>query len=91
MFARKDMGSNLTASDVETITQDQAETDMVMLGATGVEDLLQEDVKKCLDDFREAEIKVWMLTGDKGLTAYQIGKTCGMLDSNTDNEQHFLI
>lgn len=40
-----------------------------MLGVTGVEDLLQEDVYKCLSDFRQANIKVWMLTGDKGLTA----------------------
>jgi len=51
------------------ITQEQIEKDLVMLGVTGVEDLLQEDVNQCLSDFRHSGIKVWMLTGDKGLTA----------------------
>jgi len=27
-----------------------------------------------------ADIKVWMLTGDKGATAEQIGKSCGIID-----------
>lgn len=40
---------------------------------TAVEDLLQEGVRKCITDFKEANIKVWMLTGDKGLTAKMIG------------------
>jgi len=40
---------------------------------TAVEDLLQEGVKKCIIDFKEAGVKVWMLTGDKGLTAKMIG------------------
>lgn len=61
-----------------------------MLGVTGVEDLLQEDVNKCLSDFRQADIKVWMLTGDKGLTAKQIGLSCGIL-SNKSDEKQFLI
>lgn len=30
----------------------------------------------------EADIKVWMLTGDKGATAKQIGKTCGIFVEN---------
>ena len=29
-----------------------------------------------------ADIKVWMLTGDKGATAKQIGKTCGIIDDS---------
>jgi len=36
---------------------------------TGVEDLLQENVKACIEDFRDAGMRVWMLTGDKGATA----------------------
>ena len=45
------------------------ESDLILVGATGVEDLLQQNVKKCIEDFRQANIKVWMLTGDKGETA----------------------
>ena len=54
-----------------------------MLGATGVEDLLQENVAKCIDDFRKANMKVWMLTGDKGLTAKQIGMSCGIISADS--------
>lgn len=52
---------------------------MTMLGITGVEDLLQDDVKQCIVDFKEASCKVWILTGDKGATANQIGLSCGVL------------
>ncbi len=49
----------------------------MMLGVTAVDDLLQEDVAPCVNDFQDAGIKVWMLTGDKGETASHIGKNCG--------------
>ena len=45
------------------------ESNLTLLGGTGVEDLLQDNVNKCIQDFRQAGIKVWMLTGDKGETA----------------------
>ena len=50
---------------------------------TGVEDLLQEDVARCIEEFRLAGIKVWMLTGDKGETALEIGLLCGMYDNES--------
>ena len=40
-----------------------------LLGVTGVEDLLQDNVQPCIQQFMDADIKVWMLTGDKGETA----------------------
>ena len=40
-----------------------------LLGLTGVEDKLQDDVKSTLELLRNAGIKVWMLTGDKLETA----------------------
>ena len=33
-------------------------------------------------DFREAGIRVWMLTGDQGLTAKEIGINCGIISLN---------
>ena len=59
------------------------EGDITLLGVTGLEDLLQDDVKSCIKDFREAKIKVWMLTGDKGETAETIGVSCGLIDDKT--------
>lgn len=67
---------------------EEIECDLNLLAATAVEDLLQENVKGCLEDFRQAGISVWMLTGDKGLTAKEIGVSCGMLPPESDNSIH---
>lgn len=45
------------------------EHDLELLGLTGVEDKLQDDVKSTLELLRNAGIKIWMLTGDKIETA----------------------
>ena len=58
---------------------DEIECELTLLAATAVEDLLQENVKECIEDFRQAGISVWMLTGDKGLTAKEIGVSCGLI------------
>lgn len=36
---------------------------MYLLGATALEDKLQDLVPECIDDFLKAGVKVWMLTG----------------------------
>ncbi|KAJ3913112.1 hypothetical protein F5877DRAFT_71833 [Lentinula edodes] len=38
---------------------------MELLGLTGVDDRLQDEVRSTLELMRNAEVKVWMLTGDK--------------------------
>ena len=45
------------------------EKDLELLGVTGVEDKLQEDVRMTLELLRNAGVKIWMLTGDKIETA----------------------
>ncbi|KAF2755652.1 phospholipid-translocating P-type ATPase-like protein [Pseudovirgaria hyperparasitica] len=45
------------------------ESNLELLGVTGVEDKLQRDVKPSLELLRNAGIKIWMLTGDKVETA----------------------
>ncbi len=50
---------------------------MELLGVTGVEDKLQDDVAQTIECLREAGIKVWMLTGDKIETATCIAVSAG--------------
>lgn len=52
---------------------------MTLLGCSGIEDKLQENVKEVIQDILAAGIKVWMLTGDKLETAENIGKSCGLI------------
>lgn len=72
---------------------EEVEQDLTLLAATGVEDLLQENVKECISDFRKAGINVWMLTGDKGATAKEIGVSCGLvtLSTHSHSENHHQI
>lgn len=48
------------------------EQDFELAGATAIEDKLQEGVPETIDKLRRANIKVWMLTGDKRETAINI-------------------
>jgi P-type E1-E2 ATPase len=50
-----------------------------LLGATAVEDRLQDNVPETINDLQNAGIKIWMLTGDKLETAENIGYSCKLL------------
>ena len=56
----------------------------VQVGATGIEDLLQEEVVPTIEKVREAGIIAWMLTGDKKETALCIGQACGLLTADDE-------
>ena len=56
---------------------DEVEDNLELLGAIGIEDKLQENVKETLIALGDAEIKVWVLTGDKKETAMNISQACG--------------
>ncbi|XP_042194917.1 phospholipid-transporting ATPase IF isoform X2 [Callorhinchus milii] len=53
------------------------ESDLHLLGATGVEDKLQDKVQETIESLRMAGIKVWVLTGDKQETAISVSLSCG--------------
>lgn len=57
--------------------------DLELLGATAVEDALQDKVKDTLESLRYAGIIVWVLTGDKIETALNIAKSCGHIQDST--------
>ena len=60
---------------------EELEKGQILLGTTGLEDKLQENVPKCIEEFRRAEIKVWMITGDKLETAESVGISCRLLQN----------
>nr|CAI5827527.1 unnamed protein product [Callosobruchus analis] len=61
---------------------DQIEQDLVILGASGIEDELQEGVPETIASLREATINIWVLTGDKQQTAINIGDTRRVLSDH---------
>uniref|UniRef100_A0A671S321 Phospholipid-transporting ATPase n=1 Tax=Sinocyclocheilus anshuiensis TaxID=1608454 RepID=A0A671S321_9TELE len=58
---------------------EEIEQDMMLLGATAIEDKLQEGVPETIAILSLANIKIWVLTGDKQETAVNIGYSCKML------------
>ncbi|KAG4926288.1 hypothetical protein AAZX31_19G007200 [Glycine max] len=58
---------------------DKMERDLILLGATAVEDRLQKGVPECIEKLAQAKIKLWVLTGDKMETAVNIGYACSLL------------
>ncbi|KAL5761518.1 hypothetical protein ACOSP7_017782 [Xanthoceras sorbifolium] len=63
---------------IDEVTE-KIENDLVLLGATAVEDKLQNGVPDCIDKLAQAGIKIWVLTGDKMETAINIGFSCSLL------------
>lgn len=69
--------------------QRKIETGLDLLGATAVEDALQDDVRDTLVSIRAAGIKVWVLTGDKVETALNIALSCGHIPENAG--KYFIV
>ncbi|XP_060119468.1 phospholipid-transporting ATPase VA-like, partial [Heteronotia binoei] len=60
------------------------ETDLHLLGATGIEDRLQDGVPETIANLRKAGLKIWVLTGDKQETAINIAYACKLLDHDEE-------
>ncbi|KDQ23925.1 hypothetical protein PLEOSDRAFT_1048673 [Pleurotus ostreatus PC15] len=54
---------------MQAVVAEYLEKELELLGLTGVEDKLQDDVKSTLELLRNAGVRIWMLTGDKIETA----------------------
>uniref|UniRef100_A0A7E4ZYG2 Phospholipid-transporting ATPase n=1 Tax=Panagrellus redivivus TaxID=6233 RepID=A0A7E4ZYG2_PANRE len=68
---------------------EEIEKDLILLGATAIEDKLQDGVPATIAKLTEANIKIWVLTGDKTETAINIGYSCRLLTE--DMKEIFVI
>uniref|UniRef100_A0A8B9KFC7 Phospholipid-transporting ATPase n=1 Tax=Astyanax mexicanus TaxID=7994 RepID=A0A8B9KFC7_ASTMX len=76
-------------NSVSTVLKDRAqkleecyeliEKDLLLLGATAIEDRLQSGVPETISTLMRADIKIWVLTGDKQETAINIGYSCKLV------------
>ena len=85
IFANNLKQANMSLNDKEKKVEeifDKIEQNIYLLGCTIVEDKLQDNVPETIQDLRDANIKIWMLTGDKMNTAYNIGLSCNLISTN---------
>ncbi|KIM33227.1 hypothetical protein M408DRAFT_61361 [Serendipita vermifera MAFF 305830] len=69
--------------EIEKVS-DEMERGLKLLGATAIEDKLQDGVPETIADLKRAGIKIWVATGDKLETAISIGYSTNLIaaDSN---------
>lgn len=57
---------------------------MDLVGATAIEDELQDEVKETIESMRLSGMNFFILTGDKKETAVTIGRSCGLIDKDME-------
>eukprot|EP00484_Ammonia_sp_Unknown_P018282 CAMPEP_0197033670 /NCGR_PEP_ID=MMETSP1384-20130603/12014_1 /TAXON_ID=29189 /ORGANISM="Ammonia sp." /LENGTH=1280 /DNA_ID=CAMNT_0042463511 /DNA_START=76 /DNA_END=3918 /DNA_ORIENTATION=+ len=72
---------------MESIRSSLLEQEMELLCVTGVEDKLQDNVQSSIEILRNAQIKMWMLTGDKMETAKVIARSSRLLAFGQELEE----
>ncbi|KAI7854229.1 hypothetical protein BDC45DRAFT_463467 [Circinella umbellata] len=71
----------------QAVIEEVLETELELLGLTGVEDKLQDGVKNTLEILRNAGLRIWMLTGDKIETATCIAVSSKLVSRNQNIHQ----
>lgn len=71
--------------DIELL-ENQIETDLIVLGVTGISDPIRPEVPDAVRKCKEAGVIVRMVTGDVKDTAIAISKKAGILDEDYDYE-----
>uniref|UniRef100_A0A8C0W769 Phospholipid-transporting ATPase n=1 Tax=Castor canadensis TaxID=51338 RepID=A0A8C0W769_CASCN len=67
-----------------SLVYEEIEKDLMLLGATAIEDKLQDKVPETIITLRKATTKIWILTGDKQETAVNIAYSCNILEDEMD-------
>lgn len=65
------------------------EQNLHLLGATAIEDKLQDGVPDAIHTLQQAGIKIWVLTGDRQETAINIGLSCRLISESMNLVRHF--
>ncbi|KAJ4925775.1 hypothetical protein JOQ06_007963 [Pogonophryne albipinna] len=81
-WSRRHKEAQVSMSDRDAaldIVYEQIESNLMLIGATAIEDKLQDGVPETIAKLAKADIKIWVLTGDKKETAENIGYACSLL------------
>eukprot|EP01135_Chromosphaera_perkinsii_P001852 Nk52_evm1s212 gene=Nk52_evmTU1s212 len=82
-YRQAEMALEKRAEKVDQVSAEM-EKDLELVGCSAIEDKLQDGVKETLEKMKEANCKIWVLTGDKTETAINIGFSSGLLNHHMD-------
>jgi phospholipid-transporting ATPase len=63
---------------------EEIEMDLNLVGASAIDDKLQDDVPETIKKLIEGNIRLWVLTGDKQETAIEIGRSCNLIQEGME-------
>jgi phospholipid-translocating ATPase len=69
--------------DLDTLSI-KIEKKLELFGVSAIEDKLQEGVPEAISLLTKANIRIWMITGDKEETAEEIAKSCNLLSKTSE-------
>uniref|UniRef100_A0A4W6CSV6 Phospholipid-transporting ATPase n=1 Tax=Lates calcarifer TaxID=8187 RepID=A0A4W6CSV6_LATCA len=84
-WSRKHKDAQVAMSDRDAALDrvyEEIENNLMLIGATAIEDKLQDGVPETIAKLAKADIKIWVLTGDKKETAENIGYSCSLLSDD---------
>ncbi|KAB0393150.1 hypothetical protein E2I00_013997, partial [Balaenoptera physalus] len=76
--------SSENRGDKISVVYEEIEKDLMLLGATAIDDKLQDGVPGTIITLNKAKIKIWVLTGDKQETAVNIAYACNIFEDEMD-------
>ncbi|KAH8689933.1 putative H /K ATPase alpha subunit [Talaromyces proteolyticus] len=71
------------SAEFEAEVMRQAKSDLVLIGMVGIVDPPREEIPGVVDTLRRAGIRIFMVTGDFGLTALAIARQCRIVSASS--------
>ena len=63
---------------------DALESNLTLLGGIFIEDVLPKRIRDVISNIKNAGIKIWMVTGDKVSSSFNVGLSTGIIDKNNE-------
>lgn len=79
----KDIMASPGSSDYESEVMKHSKSGLVLVGIVGIVDPPREEIPGVVKTLRGAGIRIFMVTGDFGLTALAIAKQCGIVSASS--------
>ncbi|KAJ6102301.1 hypothetical protein N7486_004728 [Penicillium sp. IBT 16267x] len=83
IIAKENILVEPSSSEYETQMLRQARTGLTLVGLVGLFDPPRSEVREVIRVLRQAQIRVFMVTGDFGLTALAIARQCGIVTTDS--------
>ena len=85
-MAHRDLGILSPEEEIQLVTncsRDQLESDLEFIGLVLFKNMLKEDTSNAIQQIKQGDVRVVMITGDNALTGVFIGQQCNLVPPNT--------